>query len=522
MLLQSGKGTVLHEAIPVERFSNFIFDIGDVILSWDPEHSLSKGKRGDLRRALRHPLWEDFEKGRVREETAYTQVACELGMSYEELLELVRKSRQSVRVRPGMPEFLEELRLRGKRTFCLTNMDHGSFLHLFSHHDFWRHFEQIYVSSLLQLRKPEADVFRFVLEHASLDPRETLFLDNDDRNLASATELGLGTVKFSGDSVVFRDNDRVPVPLNGFANASLREKREKACQYLFGRLERQPLCRSFVAYDMELVRAEDFSAEIFSTIMALDTCSALPAEIRKAMLEEIRKHGHESFRWCFYKEEARPEDFPHDLDTTSMALSVFLRENRTTLEKVAPVVDAILANRDDEGVIRVYFSEKRPRVDPAVCVNVLYLLCQLGMGDREDLRQTREHIFQFLKSGGYAKGTRYYPSPEAFLYFLARLVVDFPEHFGGFAFELKKALVSRIDASPHPIDRASRVIALGRLGIVNRLDFLRLMDAQLSDGGWPMNALFIAYRTNKHFGSRELTTAFALEAMDVMLGKEGL
>ncbi|UOY07259.1 hypothetical protein L0P88_01595 [Muricauda sp. SCSIO 64092] len=55
-----------------------------------------------------------------------------------------------------------------------------------------------------------------------------------------------------------------------------------------------------------------------------------------------------------------------------------------------------------------------------------------------------------------------------------------------------------------------------KLGIVNRIDFIKLLDHQLEDGDWPMYGLFIAPRSNTYFGSRELSAAFALEAMDLM------
>lgn len=116
----------------------------------------------------------------------------------------------------------------------------------------------------------------------------------------------------------------------------------------------------------------------------------------------------------------------------------------------------------------------------------------------------------------FLEGTRYYPAPDVFLFLLSRLVVHFPGRFDRFLRPLTERLISRVDLTPYALERALRVIAMKNLGVVNNIDFLKLMDSQLEDGGWPMYGLFIAPTSNTYFGSRELCSSFALEAMNLM------
>lgn len=54
-------------------------------------------------------------------------------------------------------------------------------------------FEKIYFSHLLQLRKPEREIYQFVISDSNLRPEETLFVDDREENIMAARELGLQT-----------------------------------------------------------------------------------------------------------------------------------------------------------------------------------------------------------------------------------------------------------------------------------------------------------------------------------------
>jgi putative hydrolase of the HAD superfamily len=56
------------------------------------------------------------------------------------------------------------------------------------------YFDGVYYSQLLGLRKPDKDVFLRVLEFEGWHARETLFVDDNQQNLQSAANLGMGVV----------------------------------------------------------------------------------------------------------------------------------------------------------------------------------------------------------------------------------------------------------------------------------------------------------------------------------------
>ena len=52
-------------------------------------------------------------------------------------------------------------------------------------------FEVFYLSHEMNLRKPNANIFEFVLTKHQLNPKDTLFIDDTKENTDAAAELGM-------------------------------------------------------------------------------------------------------------------------------------------------------------------------------------------------------------------------------------------------------------------------------------------------------------------------------------------
>ncbi|RAJ01600.1 putative hydrolase of the HAD superfamily [Chitinophaga skermanii] len=55
-------------------------------------------------------------------------------------------------------------------------------------------FDKSYYSHLVGMRKPNKDIYEFVLQENGLNPAETLFIDDTLPNIATANELGIQTI----------------------------------------------------------------------------------------------------------------------------------------------------------------------------------------------------------------------------------------------------------------------------------------------------------------------------------------
>jgi len=57
-----------------------------------------------------------------------------------------------------------------------------------------RYFEKTYYSHLVKMRKPNEDIYNFVLSDAGIEAEETLFIDDNPANIKTAAALGWQTI----------------------------------------------------------------------------------------------------------------------------------------------------------------------------------------------------------------------------------------------------------------------------------------------------------------------------------------
>ncbi|KAJ6534216.1 hypothetical protein B0H19DRAFT_913071, partial [Mycena capillaripes] len=208
------------------------------------------------------------------------------------------------------------------------------------------------------------------------------------------------------------------------------------------------------------------------------------------------------------------EKYPDDVDTTSYALRLL----EISPDIVHSVLDEIISPgcTTHDGIIRVYFDDARDQIDPTVCVNVVRCFYYHGRGREPALGPTKDWICAMILDRGYVHGTRYYPSPDVFLFFFARLLQENPDSdiHRVAAAALRAGLKERAHAKADALAFAMRVLAFDALGIQQHDSHLRhLLDLQLDDGAWPTGWLCRYGKTGIKLGNKYLTTALALKAV---------
>lgn len=266
-----------------------------------------------------------------------------------------------------------------------------------------------------------------------------------------------------------------------------------------------------------LVHAESFTAMVVADLLldlpADNTQRVLVRDIQ-SMLE--RELGDEDV-YYFFKEHER---LPADADCTAVGLSVLLRGgvSRSRIEPRAhQALDRILANVNEQGVVETYFDptgERSGIVDPVVCCNVLFLAYTLGRGQEPAVLATLEYVHRVLVEEAFVDGTRYYHSPDTFLYFLGRVVHFFPEETGEVLREgLEAAVRKRLGIGEHTLDIAQRAILCAWFDLDDEGECDRLRAMREGNGLWPTDALFRYGRKKVYFGSQVMTAAFVMGAL---------
>jgi putative hydrolase of the HAD superfamily len=185
---------------------NIIFDLGGVVLRWDPDDILRQFYSDEASRAhakreiFQHTDWLDMDRGTLLEPDAILRFHQRTGRSRDEICALMQAVKDSLQPVPETVSLLEELVGREVPLYCLSNMPATTADYLRQRHSFWKLFRGVVISGEIQLLKPEREIFEHISERFDLIPERTVFVDDHGPNIAGAKSLGFKTVHFKTPS----------------------------------------------------------------------------------------------------------------------------------------------------------------------------------------------------------------------------------------------------------------------------------------------------------------------------------
>ncbi|MEW6751407.1 MAG: HAD family phosphatase [Candidatus Latescibacterota bacterium] len=183
--------------------TSVIFDLGGVLLHWDTR-AIAAAAFGDPqeqeavhRAVFEHPDWLELDRGTLDEEEAVRRFAGRSGQPEPRLRELMEQVRAHLSPQPESVALLADLRDRGVRLYCLSNMHARSVAYLQQHHAFLAWFDGAVFSALVRRVKPDPWIYRHLLGQHGLDPAASAFVDDTPENVEAARRLGLHGVLFT-------------------------------------------------------------------------------------------------------------------------------------------------------------------------------------------------------------------------------------------------------------------------------------------------------------------------------------
>ncbi|MDE3078813.1 MAG: HAD family phosphatase [Paracoccaceae bacterium] len=180
-----------------------VFDIGNVLIEWQPERYYDRVFGEARRRALfdridLHEMNDRIDRGADFRATVY-----ETAEAHPDLAEEIRHwhDRWLDLATPEIPRsirLLRALRHRGVPVFALTNFGVGSFDLARRHYPFLEEFDRKYLSGHMQVTKPDARIYEMVEADCGIAPGALLFTDDRPENIAAAAARGWQTHLFDG------------------------------------------------------------------------------------------------------------------------------------------------------------------------------------------------------------------------------------------------------------------------------------------------------------------------------------
>jgi 2-haloacid dehalogenase len=194
-----------------------VFDIGGVLLDWDPRHLYRKlfSDDSEMERFLREvctPEWhEPHDLGVPTAESCHLLASRNPEFS-DQIWAWSNRSEEMIGgVFAESVEVLGELVESGMPCFALTNMEAETYPLRRERYPFFELFQGVVVSGEERIAKPDPEIFRRLLERFGLTASTTLLIDDGSENVESASGLGMQIALFTSAAQLRRRLDDVGV-----------------------------------------------------------------------------------------------------------------------------------------------------------------------------------------------------------------------------------------------------------------------------------------------------------------------
>ena len=186
---------------------NIVFDLGGVIMTICQEEAIKRFKSIGFKNVedylnpyTQTDIFGDIEEGKISAEQFRAKLSELIGkeVTYEECKFAWLGYRQDVPLRNL--DILRKLKAQGYKLILLSNTNpfmmswglSGEFDG--NGNSLESYFDSLYLSYKLGVMKPNKKIFKYIIDNEKIQPGESLFIDDGERNINAARLLGFKTL----------------------------------------------------------------------------------------------------------------------------------------------------------------------------------------------------------------------------------------------------------------------------------------------------------------------------------------
>lgn len=182
---------------------NFIFDIGNVLVDFKPEqflHALldnpsNEGKLNEI--IFKSDEWVKLDEGTITPEEACMNF-CAREPEYKELIvKVMDKIPDMLTPIRETSDMLPKIKNLGHKLYYLSNYHEGLSRFILNKYSFFELFDGGVFSCDVHMIKPYPEIYHYILDKYGLDPKDCVFFDDTEENVAAAEKLGIKGVLFT-------------------------------------------------------------------------------------------------------------------------------------------------------------------------------------------------------------------------------------------------------------------------------------------------------------------------------------
>ncbi len=190
------------------KFKNYIFDFGQVIVKFDTAYMTSVYIKDEAEAKMAEKIifdryyWDKLDAGTITDDEVKKGIcerlpkelctdACKVYDNWYKILEFI----------DGIPEFIREIKANDGKLYLLSNISETfakNYATVPTLRKILSMFDGLAFSAPLKITKPNKEIFEYVLNEYGLNPEETVFIDDREDNILGAQKAGINGYLFDG------------------------------------------------------------------------------------------------------------------------------------------------------------------------------------------------------------------------------------------------------------------------------------------------------------------------------------
>lgn len=182
---------------------NIVFDIGNVLVTFHPSKYFQKHFQNASKTkylcdtVFQHEAWERYDQGIYSMDDLHFVYQAAYPRDYHDISYILDHWLYLMELMEESFTYLKELKKRGFHIYLLSNISKDSADYLKQTMPFFEEVDGAVLSYEKKVNKPSAEIYHHLLEQYQLLPEETIFFDDNLKNIEQAKQMQIHGILFT-------------------------------------------------------------------------------------------------------------------------------------------------------------------------------------------------------------------------------------------------------------------------------------------------------------------------------------
>ena len=184
---------------------NIVFDLGNVLLNFNPQQYLNKLNLSQREREklyeniFNSEEWIKLDRGTIPQKQAIVKMKERCPELEDKIVKIMNEWQHILTPRNKTVAILKKLASANYPLYVLSNFHKQAFQYVRDEYSFFKLFDGIVISAHENCIKPEPEIYETLIQRYHINTNETVFIDDSSQNVKGAEKMGIKAIQYKNE-----------------------------------------------------------------------------------------------------------------------------------------------------------------------------------------------------------------------------------------------------------------------------------------------------------------------------------